>query len=215
VTAEGELLLRSPMNMAGYYRDDELTRQAFTDDGFFRTGDLVAIEPDGQMRIVGRLKEQFKTSKGKYIAPAPIESKLMEHPAVEACCLMGTGQPSPFAMLVLSEAVRSRCADPEVRGEFEKSIAALMQGVNAELDAFERISMIVIADGPWTIANGMITPTLKIRRGTVEEKYLQLVEQWRAHETAVVWESTPGAGTASFIAGAASKGGELPPAERD
>ena len=88
---------------------------AFTEDGFFRTGDLVVIDRDGQLKIIGRLKEQFKTSKGKYVAPAPIEGKLMEHPAVEACCLMGAGQPSPFAIVVLADDVRDRCVDPEAR----------------------------------------------------------------------------------------------------
>ena len=212
VTSDGELLIKSPMNMLGYYRDQELTRAAFTEDGFFRTGDVVTIDPDGQMKIVGRLKEQFKTSKGKYVAPAPIESRLMEHPAVEVCCLMGSGQPSPFAMIVLSEEVRKKCVDPEFRGTLEKSILQQMQAVNAELDPFERISMIVIADGPWTIGNGLVTPTLKIRRGPVEEKYLQRIEQWRAHETPVVWESTPGLGV-PYTAGAASSAGAAPSAD--
>lgn len=213
VTPEGELLVRSPMNMMGYYRDPELTAAAFTEDGFFRTGDVVAMDPDGQMRIVGRLKEQFKTSKGKYVAPAPIESRLMEHPAVEACCLMGSGQPSPFAMVVLSEAVRKRCADPEVRADVEKSLARQVESINAELDPYERVSMVVIADGPWTVGNGLVTPTLKIRRGSVEERYERRIEQWRAHETPVVWETMPAAPT--FLAGAASSGGEAPPLEHD
>lgn len=100
-----ELLVRSPMNMAGYYREPEMTAAAFTEDGFFKTGDVVSIDSDGQMRVVGRLKEQFKTSKGKYVVPAPIEARLMGHPAVESCCVMGAGQPSPFAVIVLSEAL--------------------------------------------------------------------------------------------------------------
>jgi long-chain acyl-CoA synthetase len=207
VSDSGELLIRSGMNMAGYYREPELTREAFTDDGFFRTGDIVAIESDGQMKIVGRIKEQFKTSKGKYVAPAPIESKLMEHPAVESCCLMGSGQPSPFAMIVLSEQVRKRCIDPEVRRDLERSLLKRMQEVNAELDPFERISMIVVADGPWTIGNGLITPTLKIRRGVVEDRYRRLVEQWTVH-SGVVWESAPISGEGSYIAGASSSSGE-------
>src|SRR5262249_43044049 len=73
VTEDGELLIRSPMNMLGYYRQPEATRASFTEDGFFRTGDLARIEPDGQLKIIGRVKEQFKTSKGKYVMPAPIE----------------------------------------------------------------------------------------------------------------------------------------------
>ena len=96
----GELLIRSPMNMLGYFRDPEATRAMFTDDGFIRTGDLAHIDSDGQLKIIGRVKEQFKTSKGKYVAPAPIESQFMAHPMVEACCLMGTGMPRPFAVVV-------------------------------------------------------------------------------------------------------------------
>jgi long-chain acyl-CoA synthetase len=195
VTMDGELLVRSPMNMLGYYRDPELTAGAFTEDGFFRTGDVVAIESDGQVRIVGRHKEQFKTSKGKYVVPAPIESRLMEHAAVEACCLMGRGQPAPFAVVVVADAVRRKCADPEVRDRFEAELASRLDSINAELDPSERVSMIVIADGPWTVGNGLLTPTFKIRRSVVEERYEASVEAWRAHETRVVWESMPGAAT--------------------
>jgi len=191
VTDQGELLIRSPMNMMGYYREPELTRAAFTEDGFFHTGDMVHIEPDGQMKIIGRLKEQFKTSKGKYIAPAPIESRMMEHPAVEACCLMGQGQPSPFAIVVLAPAVRERCVDPQEREAVERSLAERMQAVNEDLDAFERLNMIVIAEGPWTVGNGLMTPTLKIRRGLVEEHYRRLIDEWESRGTAVVWESVP------------------------
>ncbi|HEY1339602.1 MAG TPA: AMP-binding protein [Bryobacteraceae bacterium] len=190
-TAEGELLVRSPMNMIGYYKDPQLTRASFTEDGFFRTGDLVAIEADGQLKIIGRLKEQFKTSKGKYVAPAPIEGRLMEDPAVEACCLMGAGQPSPFAVVVLSEAAREQAVDPEARKALDDSLTSLMESVNSELDPFERLSMIVVADGPWTIANGLMTPTLKIRRGVVEDRYQQLIDEWRAQDRSVVWESAP------------------------
>ena len=101
-----ELLMRSPMNMLGYYKDPEGTRACFTADGFFRTGDLARIDPDGQLKIVGRVKEQFKTSKGKYVMPAPIESQLLAHPVVEACCLMGAGMPHPFAVVLLAEETR-------------------------------------------------------------------------------------------------------------
>ncbi len=192
VTDQGELLIRSPMNMMGYYREPELTRASFTEDGFFRTGDMVRIEADGQTKIVGRLKEQFKTSKGKYVAPAPIESRLMEHPAIEACCLMGQGQPSPLAIVLLAPAARERCAEPEARAALEHSLAEWMQAINGELDPYERLHTIVIADGPWTVANGLMTPTLKIRRGPVEERYRESVAEWEACGLPVVWESVPG-----------------------
>jgi len=191
VTAQGELLVRSPMNMIGYYREPEMTAAAFTEDGYFKTGDLVAVDSDGQIKIVGRLKEQFKTSKGKYVAPAPIEGLLMEDPAVEACCLLGSGQPAPFAIVTLSETARERCRDAAARKAIEDSLEALVQSINAELDAFARLSMIVVVDGPWTIANGLMTPTLKIRRGFLEEHYQERIDEWRARNRTVVWDSLP------------------------
>jgi len=188
---ESELLVRSPMNMMGYYQDPALTREAFTEDGFFKTGDVVWMAPDGQVRIIGRLKEQFKTSKGKYVVPAPIESQLMQHPSVEACCLMGSGQPSPIAVVTLSDAARQKCMDPPQRAAMEKSLCGLLESLNSNLDPFERLSMIVVVDGPWTVANGLITPTLKIRRGSLESRYQQKIDDWRELGRPVVWESMP------------------------
>ncbi|HUB32823.1 MAG TPA: AMP-binding protein [Bryobacteraceae bacterium] len=187
----GELLVRSPMNMAGYYREPEMTAVAFTEDQFFKTGDMVSIDEAGQVKIIGRLKEQFKTSKGKYVAPAPIESRLMEHPSVEACCLMGSGQPSPFAVLTLSEGALRQSSDPAARAAIERSLRELMESVNATLNPFERLSMIVIAEGPWTVANGLVTPTLKLRRSLLEARYQERIDEWRAEGAIVVWESNP------------------------
>jgi long-chain acyl-CoA synthetase len=187
----GELQIRSPMNMLGYYKDPESTRAVFTDDGFFRTGDMAQIDVDGQLKIVGRLKEQFKTSKGKYVAPAPIESRLSAHPAVDACCLMGSGLPSPFAAVVLSEEARKRCANSSERAGLEQSLVAQMEAVNADLDPHERVAFLAIVDGPWSIGNGCMTPTLKIRRPVVESRYLGLVEDWKNQNRPVVWEGMP------------------------
>jgi long-chain acyl-CoA synthetase len=205
LSAQNELLVRSPMNMLGYFGEPQMTADAFTEDGFFKTGDVVAIDADGQVRIIGRIKEQFKTSKGKYVAPAPIEGRLMEHPAVEACCLMGSGQPSPLALVILSDAAREKCLDPEERKQLEESLRARMEGMNEELEPFERLSMIVITDGPWTVANGMITPTLKIRRGSLEAQYQQKIDGWRDQGVPIVWESTPAVGGIRHAARAAAE----------
>ena len=189
--ASGELLVKSPMNMLGYFGDPEKTREAFTEDGFFRTGDVVQLEPDGQLKIIGRAKEQFKTSKGKYVAPAPIESLFIEHPAVEACCLMGAGLASPFAVVLLSDGIRQRCADQEARKTLEQSLSATMEKLNARLDPHERVHFIAIADGPWTVGNGLMTPTLKIKRTALEGRYQDYVDVWERSSTPVVWESVP------------------------
>jgi long-chain acyl-CoA synthetase len=184
---DGELMIRSPMNMLGYYKNPQGTRDAFTQDGFFRTGDLVQIDSDGQVKIIGRVKEQFKTSKGKYVAPAPIESKLMAHPAVEVCCVMGTDLPSPFAVVVLSPDARKQCAAPEARKAFEQSLLKRLDEVNAQVDPHERMSFMAIVDGP--IGNEYLTPTLKIKRAVVEARYLPLISNWEKLDTRVVWES--------------------------
>jgi long-chain acyl-CoA synthetase len=186
--ANGELQIKSPMNMIGYYKDQRGTEEAFTADGFLRTGDLVEIEPDGVVRIVGRIKEQFKTSKGKYVAPAPIEMKLAGHPDVESCCLMGAGQANPFAVVVLSAEARKRCANPEARQALEQSFGAMLDAINGQLDHHERVAFLVIAEEPWTIANGLMTPTLKLRRGSLEQLYLARIEAWRRNGQRVLWE---------------------------
>jgi long-chain acyl-CoA synthetase len=182
------LLIRSPMNMAGYYREPEMTREAFSADGFFRTGDKVMIDFDGQLKIVGRIKEQFKTSKGKYVAPAPIESQLTSHPDVEACCLMGAGLPSPFAVVLLNEEARRRCAEAAQRQAMEASLKQRMETMNSELDPHERVKFLAVVDGPWTVSNGVMTPTLKIKRTVVEDRYQSFVENWYVQQRPVVWE---------------------------
>jgi long-chain acyl-CoA synthetase len=189
VNGNGELLVRSPMNMMGYYKDPEATRDAFREDGFFHTGDIVDMDSDGQIRIVGRVKEQFKTSKGKYVAPAPIESKLAAHPAVEACCLMGAGLPNPFALVLLYPEVRTRCAAADARRALEESLEAQLEQVNASLDSHERVTFLAVVDGPWTVGNGLLTPTLKIKRSDLEGRYLECMDAWRKQNRRIVWES--------------------------
>jgi long-chain acyl-CoA synthetase len=184
-----ELLIRSPMSMLGYYRDPDGTRATFTEDGFIRTGDIARIDPDGQLKIVGRVKEQFKTSKGKYVAPAPIESQFMAHPMVEACCLMGAGMPRPFAVVLLSEEARKQSADPKARAELEASLLELMEAINIELDPHEQVSFVAVVYGPWTIGNDAMTPTLKIKRGVLESRYQAFVDDWNRQSRPIVWES--------------------------
>jgi long-chain acyl-CoA synthetase len=188
---QSELQIRSPMTMLGYYKDPQGTRDVFLPDGFFRTGDVAEIDTDGQLKIVGRIKEQFKTSKGKYVAPAPIESKLIAHPAVDACCLMGAGLPSPFAVTTLSEDARKRCADPQARAALDAELSALLVEVNGRLDPHERVAFIAIVDGPWTVGNGLLTPTLKMKRPILEGRYHGLVEEWKSRNRPVVWETAP------------------------
>jgi len=192
-----ELLIRSPMNMLGYYKDPESTRASFTADGFFRTGDLARMEPDGQLKIIGRVKEQFKTSKGLFVIPTPIEGHLLAHPVVDACCLMGAGMPHPFAVVLLAEETRKVSGLPTERAAVERTLLDLMNLVNTQLDPHEQLSFVAVAQGPWTVGNGFITPTLKIRRNVLESRYRPCVDDWLRQNRPVVWESPPEGGSSA------------------
>jgi long-chain acyl-CoA synthetase len=188
---QAELQIKSPMNMLGYYKDPQGTRDSFLEDGFFHTGDVCEIAGDGQLKIVGRIKEQFKTSKGKYVAPAPIESKLAIRTDIEACCVMGAGLASPFAVVLVSDEARARSRDPQARTALERSLEAALEEMNRGLDPHERVAFIAIADGPWSVTNGILTPTLKLRRALLETRYKDLADDWLKRNRPVVWESLP------------------------
>src|SRR6516164_2605470 len=167
-------------------------------EGYGLTETLVThIQQPGLVRpgyvggAIDRVKEQFKTSKGKYVAPAPIESELMAHPAIETCCVMGAGLPSAFAIVVLSPDARQGCVGADERKALEESLRARMEEVNTQLDPHERLNFIAIVDGPWTIGNELITPTLKIKRAAVEGRYQPFLDQWERNNRPVVWESAP------------------------
>ncbi|MGQ0622984.1 MAG: AMP-binding protein [Panacagrimonas sp.] len=180
----GELLIKSPACMLGYYKAPELSADAFTPDGYFRTGDLGEIDSEGRLRLTGRLKELFKTSKGKYVAPAPIENKLM-HPKVEAVCVAGAGLGQPFALVMLS-ADAQRSADEHTT--LEQELEALMLSVNSTLDPHEQLDFIVLVRDDWTIGNGFLTPTMKIKRTAIEKHYEAQIDGWVNSRRAVIWE---------------------------
>jgi len=182
-----EIQMRSAMNMIGYYRNEETTRESFTEDGFFRTGDKGEMAPDGQLKIIGRIKDQFKTSNGKYVSPAPIEKRFAIHPALEATCVMGNGRAHPFALSVLSAEARRQCEGGGLNGELRQALEKLLAHINAELDPHERISFIALVDGPWDIASGLITPTLKLKRNAIEKRYASHVDEWIAMQKPVLW----------------------------
>jgi long-chain acyl-CoA synthetase len=103
LTSEGEILVRTPGMMLGYYKAPEFTTEVIDDERWLHTGDRGEIDADGRLRITGRLKELFKTSKGKYVAPAPIENRLLAYHRIEQACVLGAGMPQPYAIVVLSK----------------------------------------------------------------------------------------------------------------
>ncbi len=184
---DGEILVKSPGRMAGYYKQPELNAEAFTDDGFFRTGDLGVLNEAGVLRITGRKKELFKTAKGKYIAPVPIENLLNAHAMVELALVSGVGQATPYAVLVLDEALRPRLTDATVREEVQAALTELLNQVNTQLASHERLQFLAVAREPWSIENGCLTPTMKIKRSRIEASMAPHLPQWYEQPQAVIW----------------------------
>jgi len=187
LSEEGEILIRSPGQLAGYYKQPELHDECFSPDGYFRTGDLGEIRADGLVRITGRKKELFKTGKGKYVAPAPIENRINTCPLIELSMVSGVGQQAPYAVVVLAEDLRMRVGEPTFRSEVEATLGRLLDEVNAGLADYERLAMIVVAREPWTMENGLLTPTMKIKRAKIEGSLAGEVEKWYAMKRPLVW----------------------------
>ncbi|MFT4824447.1 MAG: long-chain acyl-CoA synthetase [Halioglobus sp.] len=180
----GEILLRAPGAMVGYYKEPEKTKEAFL-DGWVRTGDKGRIDEDGFLFITGRVKEIFKTAKGKYVAPGPIEKLFEVSPHVDQLCLVGSGRPQTL-MLVNMTAASATIAKELVTRELEQQ----RQRVNDNLEAHERISHVIICAEPWTMENRLLTHTLKILRDDVEKNHQPSIESCMqgASGTTVVWE---------------------------
>ena len=188
ISPEGEILVKSPATMVGYYKDEEKTRETFTDDGFLKTGDKGEIDELGRLKITGRMKEIFKTSKGKYIAPAPIENRLMAHQSIEMVCVSGANQAQPFAIIQLAEGIRPKVGDGGFRKELETSFTELVNSVNKTVDPHEQLAFVIIVNDEWSIANSFLTPTLKLKRNVVEDAYEGKVNEWYARRQKVIWQ---------------------------
>lgn len=187
LSPEGEILIKSPGQLVGYYKRPDLDALSFTEDGFFRTGDMGELRADGQLKLTGRVKDMFKTGKGKYVAPAPIENRLAAHPLIELAMVSGVGQVAPYAVTVLAEALRPQLDDPAVRAGVEAELGDLLAEVNAGVAPHERLRMLVVSREPWTVENGLLTPTMKLKRARIEASVAAQVEGWYAAHGAVLW----------------------------
>ena len=187
LSEEGEVLIKSPGQMVGYYKRPDLDAESFTADGFFHTGDRGEIRADGLLKLTGRVKELFKTSKGKYVAPAPIENRLNAHPMVEQALVSGVGQSAAYAVVVLAEDLRPKLGDAAVRAKVQQELAGLLREVNQAAPDYEQLRMIVVASQAWTIENGMLTPTMKIRRSRIEAEFEAQLAHWYTSQGPVHW----------------------------
>ncbi len=178
----GEVLVKTEATMEGYYKEPELTAQAIR-DGYLHTGDKGEIDAEGFLKITGRVKEIFKSEKGKYISPAPIEMNLSKDQHIEQVCVIGAGFPQPMALIVLSQDARNKPKEA-----VKESLSSTLNTLNPVLESHERLCRLVIVNEEWTVENAMLTPTMKIKRMMVEDKYSGKFQQWYSYKETVVWE---------------------------
>ncbi len=257
IAEDGEIQVNSPGMMMGYFKNEEATQGTITEDGWLRTGDKGKLDELGRLKITGRTKEIFKTSKGKYVAPAPIENQYISHPRVELACVGGRNYPAAHIIVVLGENAKKEVKGGSVRrtsrrsslrqslrhmflsdeqeeeaegleltpfvgglmrgqeksrrmslrrsftikmlGDstkeevqtgiqiVEKELEELLRKVNSGLDDHEKIQFIAVVNDVWEPENGLVTPTNKIMRAKIEQKYGLWVDDWYNSKKKIIW----------------------------
>ena len=197
IAEDGEILVRGPSVFKGYWNRPEETKAAFI-DGWFKTGDIGNIDADGYLSVTDRKKDLIKTSGGKFIAPQPIENSLKLSPLVGTAAILGDRRKFPavmvspnFALLEdwarennVSFASRAELiADPKVQALYE----GIVEGINGNLARFEKLKRVLLVADEFTADNGALTPTMKLRRRVIEERYKKQIDELYAQaEEAVV-----------------------------
>ncbi len=188
IARDGEIEVTGPNVMLGYYGKPEATKNSFTSDGWFKTGDIGELDDDNFLKITDRKKELFKTSGGKYIAPSPIEQMIKESRFVNQVVLIGNSRKFAAALVVpnfeqlenfvLRESIEAGsrgdlCSHPDILRLFEEEIERYCQG----LSRFESVKKVILLENELTVEGGELTPTLKIKRRVIDEKYSKEIDQ--------------------------------------
>ena len=181
ITGEGEICMKGPFLMDGYYKNKEMTDSTLQND-WLHTGDKGFIDDDGYLYVTGRVKDIFKTTKGKYIEPAAIESKFGNVDEFSQICLVGLNCVQPLLLVVPTDLAKSN------RDQITIKISKILNEVNNDLDNYKKISKIIFVKEDWTPDNEMTTPTLKIKRAKIDEKFSLKYNHWEKSAESIVWE---------------------------
>ena len=183
LSPEGEICIKSDVLMKGYFKEPELTAEMFDEEGFLKTGDIGEYDHDGYLTITGRVKDQFKTDKGKYISPAPIELELLKNPDIEQICLVGMGIPQPIALIITSLSAKSKTKEA-----LNESLSHSINEVNPSLEKYEKVEKVVVMKEDWSVDNGLLTPTLKVKRNQVEKIHMPMYKEWFEQPDNIIYE---------------------------
>jgi long-subunit acyl-CoA synthetase (AMP-forming) len=177
-----EIIMRAPWNMKGYYKSPELTAETIV-DGWLHTGDQGELDADGYLYITGRVKDTFKTEKGEFIVPSALEDQFSISEEIETMCLLGLGLPQPVLIVSLSEAGLAKS-----QADLSASLQRTLTAINGPLPNYQRISAIVVAGTPFSVENGTLTPTLKVKRNRVHEVYKDRLYEYCIDQATVIFE---------------------------
>ena len=178
----GEILMRGPYVMKGYYNDPETTNNTIK-NGWLYTGDRGRIDDEGNLYITGRVKDTFKTNTGEFVEPGKIEALFGDVTEFEQMCLVGYGIAAPILLAVPSEGANSIDKDT-----LKQQLSNKLELVNKNLVSYRKVSTIVIMKEAWSPENGLCTPTLKIKRVKIDEKFMSKYSQWHENSEAIIWE---------------------------
>lgn len=194
IQEDGEITVKGPSVFKGYFKNEEMTKEVFTEDGYFKTGDIGHIDDEGYLHITDRKKEMFKTSGGKYIAPQVIENQAKASKFIEQIMVVGDGEKMPCALIqpdfnfVQHWAERKQInvgTTPEEMAnspELKERIGKEIDYLNTKLGSWEQIKRFELTPEVWTIDSGVLTPTLKLKRKAVKERYIKLYNKMYGHE---------------------------------
>ena len=177
-----EILMKGPFLMKGYYKLPELTKETIK-DGWLHTGDQGVIDKDGFLFVTGRVKDLFKTTKGKYIEPLVLESHFTDISEFEQICIVGLGLDQPICLGVLSEIGKEK-----TREEIKSLMTTHLDKINSKLLGYQKISTFVVVKHPWTVENGLTTPTMKIKRNQIDKVYDSSFSNWHKDQEKVIFE---------------------------
>ena len=188
----GEILMRGPFVMIGYYKNEELSNETLR-DGWLHTGDKGFLDDDGYLHITGRVADSFKTSKGEYIEPLTLEQFFVNMNEIEEVCVVGLGIAQPLCLVQLSDIGKNSS-----REKLSKMFTETLDSVNSDLVNYKKISTLIIVKDEWTQENGIIGPTQKLKRTAIDELYSTKYLEWHESEESLIFESSQSSRSNSY-----------------